>query len=137
MAVHFDHKATGRNPTVLAGLLACALLAATADPAALPFAVWAGWLACTLALVAVFVLNPVAGMRLDRTSWTCFTSDGRCAIPLCHIDHVRLHHWRDGRLSCRVVLTDGRVLSVLPDCLPRARALTRALRAAGLRVELV
>lgn len=135
MSLLLDHRETGRNPVVLTGLAASAAIALTTDLSAIPLGVWAVWVPCTLALLFVFFINPVAGTRITKDVWQCYTSDGRCAIPLGCIDHVQMTDWHDGRATCRIHLTDQRILTVPSDCMPRPKRLIDALTAAGIRIE--
>jgi len=132
---HFlDHHETGRSPLVLTGLAASALIAATADLSSLPPVIWATWTIVTVALIYIFVVNPLSGSRLTAESWSCYTSEGHCTVPLSQIDYVHLKAWPDGRTSCRIYLTDERVISVPSSCVPPRERLHQTLNHANITV---
>jgi hypothetical protein len=134
MDLLLDHRETGRNPTILFGLSASAVLIFTTEMQSVPMLVWALWFPCTLALLYVYIANPVSGSRIMDGIWTCYTGDGRCHIPLENVEHVHVMAWRDGVQTCRVYLIDGRIISLPSSCLPHGNKLAPALESAGITV---
>ncbi len=134
MAWRFERS--GRRPAaavalaaVWAALLAAWLWLGAAEWVLLPFLV--------LSLPAAWdlVTGRQAGLEIDHCAMRWWSGGHRGEARLSAIDHVRLERRFDLSLRARLVLPDGRRVTLPQDSLPPLATLESALAEAGLRSE--
>ena len=76
-----------------------------------------------------------SGSRLTREALQIYSGCFDKTVPLATIEKVAILHWSDGAPSARVYLDDGGHVFVNSVCFSGAERFTRALEAAGVRVE--
>ena len=132
----FSYRRQGRSLTAAAAAAAWAALLLL-----LGFGMQAApWLVILLALPLLPVLwdlwrNPAAGLMLDNSTLSWFTSGQQGKAELAGIDKVRFDTRWDFSVRATLVLDSGRKLRRPQACLPPHRELEAELSRRGLRCE--
>lgn len=129
-------RRTGRRPAVLAALLGNLALA-------LVLYIWLEaslWVVIALGAVSLpalwdFLSARPSVLRVEDGALIWRSGTRHDHIPLNQIARLRLERRLDLSLRVRLILTDGRRLTLPPDCTPRAAALEAALTDTDITVE--
>ena len=128
----YEYHVTGRNPFYLIATLITVTLVAGAVVMGAPWWVLVLWGLCAALLVWRVVVNPRAGMSLDKAGLRIYGEGRSHIIALQDIVEVWITYESDGPDGVRVHLKDGTSIKLPAESYPSSRKLRAQLARFGI-----